>query len=203
MNRAILKRYVILLAILTIVLVIGTSGLDGFFSRPAGDLETETGTLRLEDKHYEEAMAEYNKALELSPNHRGALMGRALVYLDTHKNRQAIIELDYLIQYLLKNLPADDKTGEAALAAAYANKGIALDRLGQYENAFAAYVQSLKTNPETVAGPGTIHKILYGDERVSTVRDRAIYLYKQLQLPAEKRIMRIPELDNKQRMYQP
>jgi len=203
MNPAVLRRFIILLAILTVVLVIGSSALDGFFSRPPGDLETETGTLRLEDGRYAQALIQYDKALQLSPNHRGALMGRALVFLNTGKYQQAVSELDDLINYLRANLPVDDRTGQAALAAAFANKGIALDRLGQYQKAFDAYVQSLKTDPETVAGPGTIHKILYGSERVSTVRERAIYLYKQLQLPPEKRLMRIPELDNKQRMYQP
>jgi hypothetical protein len=38
---------------------------------------------------------------------------------------------------------------------------------------------------------------------VSTVRDRAIYIYEQLQLPEGERLLRIPELDAKQRMYKP
>jgi hypothetical protein len=48
-----------------------------------------------------------------------------------------------------------------------------------------------------------VHKILYGSEDVSTVRDRARYIYEQLQLPEDQRLMRVPELDEKQRMYKP
>jgi hypothetical protein len=35
------------------------------------------------------------------------------------------------------------------------------------------------------------------------VRDRAIYLKQQLALPPEKRLLRVPEIDEKQRMYKP
>ena len=48
---------------------------------------------------------------------------------------------------------------------------------------------------------GTLN--LYGAEDVSTVRDRAQYIYEQLQLPDDQRLMRVPELDEKQRMYKP
>jgi hypothetical protein len=54
-----------------------------------------------------------------------------------------------------------------------------------------------------VEGPGVVHKILYGSDKVSSVRQRAIYLYEQFQLPEDQRILRIPELDAKQRMHKP
>lgn len=188
---------------LIVAMVIGTDSLKSLFSRPPGDKETETGTLRLEDGLYQEALAEYDKALAVSPNHRGALMGRALVFINTEKYPLAQTELDYLIKYLRKNLEKDDTTGYGALAAAYANRGIVRDRMGQYKKALDDYVRSLQTDSETVEGPGVINKILYGTERVSTVRDRAKYLYEQLQLPEDKRVMRIPGLDDRQRMYKP
>jgi tetratricopeptide (TPR) repeat protein len=202
-NPKVLRRFIILMIALIAAMVIGTDALKSLFSRPPGDKETETGTLRLEDGLYQEAMVQYNKALEVFPNHRGALMGRALVFINTEQYPLARQELDYLIKYLRKNIEKDDTTGYGVLAAAYANRGIVLDRMGHYKLALDDYVRSLQTEPETVAGPGVVNKILYGTERVSTVRDRARYLYEQLQLPEEKRVMRIPELDKRQRMYKP
>jgi hypothetical protein len=35
------------------------------------------------------------------------------------------------------------------------------------------------------------------------VRDRAIYLAEQLQLPEEERLMRVPEIDAEQRRHRP
>lgn len=203
MNPRVLRRFIILMIALIVAMVIGTDGFKSLFSRPPGDMETETGTLRLEDGKFQEALAQYNKALAVSPNHRGALMGRALVFINTEKYPLAREELDYLIKYLRKNLEKDDTTGYGALAAAYANRGIVHDRMGQYKKALDDYVRSLQTDSETVEGPGVVHKILYGNERVSTVRDRAQYIYEQLQLPENKRVMRIPGLDNRQRMYKP
>jgi tetratricopeptide (TPR) repeat protein len=103
----------------------------------------------------------------------------------------------------MKNLDPDDKTGVGALAAAHANRGIVLDRTGRYEEALDSYVESLKIDQEVVEGPGVVHKILYGGDRVSSVRDRAVYIYEQLKLPEEERVLSVPEIDEQQRMHKP
>ena len=96
-----------------------------------------------------------------------------------------------------------DATGRGVLAAAYANRGIVHDRQGEYAKALEDYIGALKVDEGAVEGPGVIHKILYGSDRVSTVRDRARYLHEQLQKPEAERVMRIPELDARQRMHKP
>ena len=108
-----------------------------------------------------------------------------------------------MIDYLEKTLEPNDATGRGALAAAYANRGIAFDRQGRYEKALDSYIAALKVDDEVVEGPGVVHRILYANPRPSTVRDRARYIYEQLQKPPEERVMRIPELDERQRMYKP
>jgi tetratricopeptide (TPR) repeat protein len=203
MNPRVVRRFIFLMALLTIGAFIFWDVLEDYARREPGDYYTEAGSNRLVDELYDEAMENFDKALEEAPDHRGALMGRALVFIQTERNEDAIAELDYLIGYLTKTLESDDKTGFGVLAAAYANRGIAYDRLGQYEQALENYVQALNTDNETVEGPGVVYGILYGSDRVSTVRDRAIYIYEQLQLPEGERLLRIPELDAKQRMYKP
>ncbi len=203
MSEKVLKRFIILMVIFIAIVMIGSDFLRQMFTRPPGDMETELGSIRLEDKNYDEALTYYNKALEKSPNHRGALMGRALVYIKTKKYPKAISELDALIAFLKKSLKTDDTTGRGALAAAYANLGIVYDRMGQYKKALANYLLSLNTDEESVSGPGVVHKILHGSEGLSTVRDRAKYIHEQLQKPESERVMRRPELDAKQRMHKP
>jgi tetratricopeptide (TPR) repeat protein len=203
MNPRVLRRFIVLMALLTVGAFVFWDVLEGYVSRAPGDFHTEMGSQRLEDGHYDEAIENFNKALEEAPNHRGALMGRALVFIQTERYDDAIAELDSLIRFLEETLEPDDRTGRGVLAAAYANRGIVYDRLEQYEKALENYVQALNTDGETVEGPGVVHKILYGSDRVSSVRDRAIYIYEQLQLPEEERVLRIPELDAKQRMHKP
>lgn len=203
MNPRVLRRFVVLMALLTVGAFVFWDLLEGYVTRAPGDFNTEMGSHRLEDGRYDEALDYFDKALEEAPNHRGALMGRALVFIQTERYDEALAELDSLIGFLETSLEPDDKTGRGALAAAYANRGIVYDRLGQYEKALKSYVQALNTDDETVEGPGVIHKILYGADDVSSVRDRARYIYEQLRLPEDERVLRIPDLDAKQRMYKP
>ncbi|MHA1151360.1 MAG: tetratricopeptide repeat protein [Alphaproteobacteria bacterium] len=202
MNPRVLKRFIILLAALTVIAVIGSDLLDGFVTREPGDYETEMGSNRLEDGLYDEALAHYGEALEQAPDHRGALMGRAIVFIQTERLDDAMAELDYLIDFLKINLEPDDTTGIGTLAAAYANRGRIHDLRGNYEKALQDYIAALNTDEETVS-PGVVHKLLYSTGRMSSVRKRARYIYEQLQLPEDQRLMRIPELDAEQRMYKP
>ena len=203
MNPRVLRRFIVLMVVLVIVAVVGSDFLKRFFERPAGDFSTEMGDNRLSNSEYEEALEYFNKALREMPDHRGALMGRAVVFIQTERYPEAIAELTYLIDYLNKTLVDDDRTGRGVLAAAYTNRGIVHDRQGRYETALKDYVMALKTDEETVDEPGVIHKILYGNPNPSSTRKRARYIYEQLQKPPHERLMRVPELDAKQRMHKP
>ncbi len=203
MSSALLKRFIFLAAIATVVMFVFWDVMRTYVHREPGDYHTEMGSNRLADELYDEALGHFDQALAESPNHRGALMGRALVFISTERYDDALAELDHLIAYLEENLEPDDRTGRGVLAAAYANKGIVLDRTARYEGALEAYVDALRVDAGAVDGPGVVHKILYGSERVSTVHDRAVYLHEQLQLPEEERLLQVPEIDALQRMHKP
>ena len=203
MNPRVLRRFVIIAAIATFLAFSAWTVTQTFLAEAPGDYYTRQGDIRLGDREYDKALENFNKALAEMPNHRGALMGRALVFIQTGKTAEAMAELDYLIGYLEKTLAPDDTTGQAVLAAAYANRGILHDRAGRYRKALDDYVRAIKIDEGAVSGPSLFDRILYGVSRPSTVRDRAAYLAKQLALPPEKRVLRVPEIDAKQRMYKP
>jgi len=205
MNRRVLRRFVILMVLLTVVVMLFRDVIVAQFDRPPGDYHTEVGSNRLVDGLYDQAMEEFNKALEESPDHRGALMGRALIYIQTERYEDAIGELGYLIERLEITLESepDDRTGQGVLAAAFANRGIVHDRRGLYEEALADYIAALRTDPGAIEGPDIFQKILLGGDQISTVRDRAEYLHQQLQLPENERLLSLPELDEQQFMYKP
>ena len=199
----VVRRLIILMGVATFVMFSAWAVLNNYLQAPPGDFEVRQGDIMLGDKKYDEAIERFNAALEVSPDHRGALMGRALAYLQTDRFAEADADFTYLIDYLKKNLEADDITGYAVYAAAYANRGILYDRAGQYEKAFADYIQALRIDEGAVDGPGIVDRVLYGTPRPSTVRKRARYLHEQLALPPEKRVLRVPERDAEQRMYKP
>ena len=115
---------------------------------------------------------------------------------------KAVDQLTYLIDFLKDTLTKEDRTGRGVLAAAYANRGIVHDRDGRYEEALKDYIRALSVDEEAVEGPGVIDKILY-EANPSSVRKRAKYLFAQLKKPESERVMRIPEIDAKERMYKP
>jgi len=203
MNTNVLKRFIIYMAILTFVMFTVWALVRSFMNRPPGDYETEVCDIRLKDKKYDEAIVAANTALQKTPNHRGAIMCKALVFISEKKYKKANDQLNFLINFLEKNLEDDDKTGIGTLAAAYANRGIIKDRNEDYEEALKDYVKALGIDHDAVAGPGLGTVILNYKFKSSSVRERALYLNKQLQLPKNERILKIEELDKGQVMHKP
>ena len=199
----VLKRFVIYMAILTFVMFTIWGFVRSFMDRPPGDYETEVCDIRLKDKKYDQALEAANKALNKTPNHRGAMMCKALVFISEKKYLEADEVLTNLIIFLEKNLEDDDKTGIGTLAAAYANRGIIKDRNKNYEGALEDYVKALGIDHEAVAGPGLGTVILNYKFKSSSVRERALYLNEQLQLPEDERVLSIEELDAGQVMHKP
>ena len=203
MNAKVLKRFIIYMAVATFVMFTVWAFVRSYMNRPPGDYETEVCDIRLKDKLYDQAIAAANEALEKTPNHRGAIMCKALIYISQKDYINATNELNYLIKYLESNLEIDDLTGQGTLAAAYANRGIIKDRKKNYEGALVDYIKALGIDHKSVAGPGLGTIILNYKYKSSSVKERALYLNEQLQLPEAERVLRIQELDEGQVMHKP
>ena len=191
------------MAILTFVMFTVWALVRSFMNRPPGDYETEVCDMRLKDKLYDQALQAANTALEKSPDHRGAIMCKALVFISQKMYLEATEELNYLINFLKKTVKDDDLTGIGTLAAAYANRGIIKDRKKDYQGALQDYLKALGIDHKAVAGPGLGTVILNYKFKSSSVKKRALYLNEQLQLPESERLLRIQELDEGQVMHKP
>ena len=203
MSTKVLRRFIINMAILTFVMFTVWALVRSFMNRPPGDYETEVCDMRLKDKLYDQALQAANTALEKSPDHRGAIMCKALVFISQKMYLEATEELNYLINFLKKTVKDDDLTGVGTLAAAYANRGIIKDRKKDYQGALQDYLKALRIDHKAVAGPGLGTVILNYKFKSSSVKERALYLNEQLQLPESERVLRIQELDEGQVMHKP
>ena len=203
MSTKVLRRFIINMAILTFVMFTVWALVRSFMNRPPGDYETEVCDMRLKDKLYDQALQAANAALEKSPDHRGAIMCKALVFISQKMYLEATEELNDLINFLEKTVEDDDPTGIGTLAAAYANRGIIKDRKKDYQGALQDYLKALGIDHEAVAGPGLGTVILNYKFKSSSVKERALYLNEQLQLPESERVLRIEELDEGQVMHKP
>jgi len=202
-NPAIVRRFVILMAIATFVMFTIWAVVRMVQETVPGDFEVRQGDIHLQDGAYDDAIERFNEALHVQPNHRGALMGKAVALIELKRYDEAEMVLTHSITYLKANTEPDDKTGIGALSAAYANRGIIKDRQGRYKEAFDDYIEAIKIDYDLAEGPGVLNRLLYHDRTPSSVLKRAEYLHRQFQLPESERIMRIPEIDAEQRTYKP
>jgi tetratricopeptide (TPR) repeat protein len=199
----VLRRYVLVASAATLALFTFWAVARNYFQAPPGDYEVRQGDILLSDGDYEKALERFSASLNISPSHRGAMMGRAISLMQSGRLDEAEVAFGNLITFLESTLDADDPTGRGTLAAAYANRGILFDRERLYQKALADYLKSLEVDQEVVEGPGLIDKILYGTPDPATVRKRAEYLTGQLALPEKERLLRLDEKDAEQRMYKP
>ena len=65
------------------------------------------------------------------------------------------------------------------------------------------YLKALGIDHKAVAGPGLGTVILNFKFKSSSVKERALYLNEQLQLPEDERILKIEKLDEGQVMHKP
>ena len=155
-----------------------------------GDYNVRKGNYRLEDAQYDEAFKEFTEALQKNPEHVMAHFGLALTYIQTGKNTDALQELNWVIEK------------KPDLAAAFANRGILYDRLSEYQKALADYRKAVELDPEILKGPGFLWRFMRNiDEKPPTIQDRADYIEAELAKPESERLLKVPDLDKKQRMY--
>ena len=79
------------MAILTFVMFTVWALVRSVMNRPPGDYETEVCDIRLKDKKYDEAIKSANLALEKTPNHRGAIMCKALVLISEKNIKRQVM----------------------------------------------------------------------------------------------------------------
>ena len=197
------RRFVILMAIATFVMFSIWAVVRSYSLTPDGDYEVRQGDIFIGDGKFDKALERFDEALKVQPNHRGALMGRALAFMMSDRPVEAEAEFTYLINYLTKNVEPDDRTGIGTLAAAYNNRGILYDRQCRHKMAFDDYIQAIKIDEGAVVGPGIVDKIIYGTPDPSTARLRARFLHENMANLKDGECLKHPEMDAEQRMYKP
>ena len=201
-NPQVTRRFIIMMASATFLMFSVWTVIKSYTQSPEGDYEVRQGDIFLGDQKYGKALERFDAALSVSPDHRGALMGRALAFMMDQRPNQAEQAFDYLINYLSKNLVPDDRTGIGTLAAAYNNRGILRDRQCRHKEALNDYIAALKTDEGAVDGPSIVDRIIHRPDP-STARKRAEFLYANVDKLKEGECLLIPGEDNEERVYKP
>ena len=186
-----LYRNLVWAAILCAVLAVGTVIYQYVLVSDApGALNYRTGNQRLEDGLYKKALVEFDAQLEQNPLDPAGHLGRGLALMGMGEFNRALDAIDTALGM------------EPKFAAAFANRGIVFDRMGQHKNALRDYRKALELDEEMGDGPDWITRFMRKQPKSPpSIADRADYLEKELRKPASQRLLRVPEIDEKQRSY--
>jgi tetratricopeptide (TPR) repeat protein len=182
---------------LTAIITLSILGAVGFYYYKYTVMETTPGENRfrlankyLEDGNYDEALQILDELLVENAEYKEAHLAKAITLMQMGRLGESGKSFDRAIGL------------DNHYAQAYADRGILNDRTGQHEAALHDYRKALELNPELAEGPGWLWRFLRNiPERPPTIADRADYLEGQLKKPESERLLRVPELDSKQRMY--
>jgi len=145
-----------------------------------------------EDARYAEALDAFRALSRQLPREAAPLRGAARSLLQLGELDAALTAYDRAIRL------------DPDFAAAYANRGVLHDRAGRYREAIADYERAVQLDARTDEGPGWLTRFLRNETHPApTIGQRAAYLRAELVKPPEERLLRVPELDDRQRSYQP
>ena len=186
------RRYQLLkaTAIAMAIAWVAWSVYDFMRAKAPGDFAYHAASNYFADGDYARALQEYQTALQENPEHFAAQRGMAETLILLEREPEAIALYQDLLKLDVNN------------ASAYANMGIAYDRLGRHEQALQNYQKALSIDPELVDGPGWLTRFFRNQyEKPPGIAERAEYLRQQLALPEDQRILRWPDQDDAQQPY--
>lgn len=156
-----------------------------------GDIAYADGNTLFKDGAYARAAQHYEAALERNPNHHAAMLSLANSYVQLRRYDEALGTVQKAIAM------------KPDFGGAYATRGIIHDHLGLYDKAMADYERALGMDPGVAEGMHWLDRLLHNvQESPPTVADRLAYLRQQMALPESERILKIPEVDARQRPHE-
>ena len=128
------------------------------------------GASHLNKGKNEEALADFNRAIELDPGKAAGFLGRANTL--------------QIMGYYEKSIQDYNRALEIKpdLANAYVNRGSAYSHLGEYEKAIADYEKGLALNPKIDNKPGIMQRLFSHDPNTDKgIRKHLEYLKTQVE----------------------
>jgi Tfp pilus assembly protein PilF len=180
-----------------VIITLAVLGVVGFYyyqytvmERVPGENRYRLANKYLEDGKYDKALQILDALLAEYPRYKEAHLARGITLLQMGQLDASRDSFDRAIEL------------DGRYAQAYADRGILNDRAGRHKAALRDYRKALELNPELAKGPGWLWRFLRNvPDAPPTIADRAAYLEEQFKKPENERLLQVPELDAKQRMY--
>ena len=156
-----------------------------------GDLDVTSGDAQFRSRDYQAAVRAYRAALISKPDHPGAHIGLANSYTQLRRYGEALLAINAAIK------------GAPDFGGYFATRGIILDHMQRHRDAMKDYAKALEVYPDAAKGMHWLDRFLMNiHEAPPTIKERLQYLRAEYKKPSAERVLRIPEIDAKQRHYQ-
>lgn len=178
-------------AIAMVLAWVGWTIVDTFFlERIPGNTAYQEGDIFFEDGEYDRALEKYEEALAEQADAPHYVRAKARTLMQLGRNEEALRWFDRAVAL------------QPFFGGTYANRGILYDRMGEYEKAVEDYEKALELDESVGEGPHWLIRFLRNQpEPPPTVADRLSYLKQELAKPEDERVLRVPDVDEKQRTY--
>lgn len=161
-----------------------------FIDRIPGNTAFQEGEIFFEDGEYQRALRKYEEALQAKADAPHYVRAKARTLMQLGRYEESLRWFNQAVEL------------QPYFGGTYANRGILYDRMGKYERAVADYEKAVDLSEEVAEGPHWLTRFLRNQpEPPPTVADRLAYLKQELAKPEEERLLRMPEIDKKQRTY--
>jgi tetratricopeptide (TPR) repeat protein len=159
---------------------------------PPGEKAYLAGNRAFADGDYAAAEAAYLEALEIAPGHIDALRGLARSLDREGLAERALATYDEAIAH------------DPSFGGTYAHRGLLLDSMGRHEEALADYMRALDLDPTIASAPHWLSSFLRDQPAPpASIAERAGYLRAELAKPEHQRVLRLPEIEARQRPGRP
>ncbi len=185
--------YNILVRISFILFVLFTGWLlwDHFINRPPEIRHYLSGNNAFKDQNYSISLDHYLKAYNYNNEDVYVIEGIARSYMQLKDYQKSKDYFNLAIKI------------DPNFAPSYANLGVLYDREKDYVNAIKFYEKALSLDQELSIGMHWIDRLLYDvRETPSTIGSRLDYLKLQMDLPEDKRLLSVKEIDQQQINYE-
>jgi tetratricopeptide (TPR) repeat protein len=123
----------------------------------------------------QEALDDFNRALEIDPTHQDGYLGRADTLNTMGRYEESLRDYNKALEI------------KPTMANAYINRAIAYSHLGQYEKAIADYEKGLELDPEIDDKPSFFKRLFSNDPNTEKgIRNYLEYLKQQVQAQESK-----------------
>jgi len=190
MSQRLSVQHLRVLAIISTVIVLGVLAWDHIRHRNPNAAIYQAAADAFDDGNWSRARDLFRTVITAEAGNLGARRGLA-------NSLVQMAQFDAALRTMNEVIAAEPDNG-----CNYATRGIIQDHRGRHTLAIGDYDRAVRACPDAINGMSWMRRVLTNThEQPPTISERLGYLRRQMALPQDQRVLRVPELDDAQKPW--